>query len=206
MILNVVAGNHSGSDATRTMVANTNTQRSSGVSASSPPLSSICVLARLLPFENKTSTLSLEIPSSSMGDTSAAVAGTGGITLTSNLGLPACSTDSTSAVAGTHNINPLGNYVWSTKAERLTVTTWLNLKKRLSSSCSPSPEYQILALATIWWGLTHHQWHQQSKHPKIKLTFRLKRKPQSLQRPRQVVRHNPLLPPMPRSVSRSLSL
>jgi hypothetical protein len=85
---------------------------------------------------------------------------------------------------------------------------WLYLKKKLSSSRSPSPspEYRTLALATRWWGLAHHQWHQQSKHPKIKLTFRLTRKPHSLQRPRQVVRHNPLLPPMPRSVSRSLSL
>jgi hypothetical protein len=51
---------------------------------------------------DNTSTLSLEVPSSSMGITSA-VAGTGGILLTSNFGIPACSTGSTSALlAGTH--------------------------------------------------------------------------------------------------------
>jgi hypothetical protein len=51
---------------------------------------------------DNTSTLSSEIPSSSMGGTSA-VAGTGGILLTTNFGIPACSTGDTSAVlAGTH--------------------------------------------------------------------------------------------------------
>jgi hypothetical protein len=51
---------------------------------------------------DNTSTLSLEIPSSSMGSTSA-VAGTGGILLTSNFGIPSRSTGSTSALqAGTH--------------------------------------------------------------------------------------------------------
>jgi hypothetical protein len=51
---------------------------------------------------DNTFTFSLEIPSSSVGGTST-VAGTEGITLTSNLGLPADSTDSTSAVhADTH--------------------------------------------------------------------------------------------------------
>jgi hypothetical protein len=51
---------------------------------------------------DNTSTLSLEIPSSSMGGTSA-VAGTGGILLTSTFGIPARSTGSTSALlAGTH--------------------------------------------------------------------------------------------------------
>jgi hypothetical protein len=50
---------------------------------------------------DNTSTLSLEIPSSSMGGTSA-VAGTGGILLT-NFGIPARSTGGTSALqAGTH--------------------------------------------------------------------------------------------------------
>jgi hypothetical protein len=53
---------------------------------------------------DNTSILSLEIPSSSMGGTSA-VAGTGGIHLTSNFGIPACSTGGTSALlAGTHTI------------------------------------------------------------------------------------------------------
>jgi hypothetical protein len=52
---------------------------------------------------DNTSTLSLEIPSSSMGGTSSAVAGTGGILLTSNFGIPACLTGGTSALlAGTH--------------------------------------------------------------------------------------------------------
>ena len=42
-------------------------------------------------------------------------------------------------------------FVRSTKTERLTITVLLYLKK-LSSSCSSSPEYPILALATKWWG------------------------------------------------------
>jgi hypothetical protein len=51
---------------------------------------------------DNTSTLSLKIPSSSMGGISAA-AGTGGILLTLNFGIPACLTGSTSALqAGTH--------------------------------------------------------------------------------------------------------
>jgi hypothetical protein len=51
---------------------------------------------------DNTSILSSEIPSSSMGSTSA-VAGTGGKILTSNLGTPAHSTGGTSALqAGTH--------------------------------------------------------------------------------------------------------
>jgi hypothetical protein len=51
---------------------------------------------------DNTSSLSLEIPSSSMGGT-LAVAGTGGILLTSNFGIPACLTGDTSALqAGTH--------------------------------------------------------------------------------------------------------
>jgi hypothetical protein len=51
---------------------------------------------------DNTSTLSLEIPSSSIGSTSA-VAGTSGILLTSNFGIPARSTGGTSALqAGTH--------------------------------------------------------------------------------------------------------
>jgi hypothetical protein len=51
---------------------------------------------------DNTSTLSSEIPSSSMGSTSA-VADTEGILLTSNFGIPACLTDGTSALkAGTH--------------------------------------------------------------------------------------------------------
>jgi hypothetical protein len=51
---------------------------------------------------DNTSTLSLEIPSSFMGSTSA-VAGTGGILSTSNFGIPARLTGGTSALqAGTH--------------------------------------------------------------------------------------------------------
>jgi hypothetical protein len=51
---------------------------------------------------DNTSSLSLEIPSSSMGGT-LAVAGTGGILLTSNFGIPAQLTGGTSALqAGTH--------------------------------------------------------------------------------------------------------
>ncbi len=51
---------------------------------------------------DNTSTLSLENPSSSMGGT-LAVAGTGGILLTSNFGIPAHLTGGTSALqAGTH--------------------------------------------------------------------------------------------------------
>jgi hypothetical protein len=51
---------------------------------------------------DNTSTLSSEITSSSMGSTPA-VAGTGGILLTSNFGIPACLTNGTSAlIAGTH--------------------------------------------------------------------------------------------------------
>jgi hypothetical protein len=51
---------------------------------------------------DNTSSLSLEIPSSSMGGT-LAVAGTGGILLTLNFGIPACLTGGTSALqAGTH--------------------------------------------------------------------------------------------------------
>jgi hypothetical protein len=51
---------------------------------------------------DNTSILSLENLSSSMGSTSA-VAGTGGILLTLNFGIPACLTGSTSALhAGTH--------------------------------------------------------------------------------------------------------
>jgi hypothetical protein len=51
---------------------------------------------------DNTSTLSSDIPSSSMGGTSAA-AGTGGILSTSNFGIPAHSTGGTSALqAGTH--------------------------------------------------------------------------------------------------------
>jgi hypothetical protein len=51
---------------------------------------------------DNTSTLSSEIPSSSMGSTSA-VAGTGGILLTSKFGIPAHLTGGTSALqAGTH--------------------------------------------------------------------------------------------------------
>jgi hypothetical protein len=53
-------------------------------------------------FGDNTSTLSSEIPFGSMGSTSA-VAGTGGILLTSNLGIPACLTGGTSALlAGTY--------------------------------------------------------------------------------------------------------
>jgi hypothetical protein len=51
---------------------------------------------------DNTSTMSSEIPSSSMGGTSA-VAGTGCILMTLNFGIPACSTGGTSALlAGTH--------------------------------------------------------------------------------------------------------
>jgi hypothetical protein len=53
--------------------------------------------------KDNTSSLSLKIPSSSMGGT-LAVAGTGGILLTSNFGIPACLTGGTSALqAGTHS-------------------------------------------------------------------------------------------------------
>jgi hypothetical protein len=51
---------------------------------------------------DNTSTLSSEIPSSSKGGTSA-VAGTGGLLLTTNFGIPACLAGGTSALlAGTH--------------------------------------------------------------------------------------------------------
>ena len=204
MIPNVVADNHSGSGTTRTKAVNANTQRSSGISVSSTPLSSLCVLASLLPFENKTSTLSLEILSSSMDNISALWPQTWAyqlvrLTVHQPLGDYSCpkesqtdfKTNTSSKVLCHQNRASNCNHVaLSEKAQQFLL---LFIRVSNTGTGNNMEGRSLPPVAST----------KQTQQNKADFWYK---KPQSLTRPRQVVRHKSQLPLMSRSVSRSLSL